>query len=269
MSVFAKQDYPVKWISVGEISVLWANTQRPLKKRKVEKIVEEFNPDAFGVLTVTMPNGHGIYHAIDGQHRKEAVQEMWGLDEKVPCLVLNAREPKEAAQIWRTMNGGRTKPGALEDFQVAVAAGEPTQTEINDLVRSLGYRIDLQGHDGNIAAVGALLYVYRRHGIDVLRDTLLTIQATWGKALDSVQQSIIAGFADMLARHGKQVDRKRLVDRVAKKYTPASLIGAARSGRGVLGGSLPQNVTRAIVVCYNQGLSPERRLDEGSVLGGG
>lgn len=262
MSVFQKKDYPVKWVQVGDLSVVWEDAQRGLNKRKVGRIVDDFDPDAFGVLVVTLPNGNGIYHVIDGQHRAAAVKQMWGLHENVPCLVLNAKDPKEAAVIWRKINGDRSKPQAIEDFRVAVRAGEPDQTAVNDMVRGLGYRIGFDSTDGTISAISELLSIYRRYGPVTLKDALLVIQGTWGRTRDSVHQGIIAGYANTLAKHGKNIDRKRLVDRVAKQYTPARLLGAAKSAREVFRGTVSGNVSRVLVSTYNHGLGLDKRIEE-------
>lgn len=262
MSVFLKQDYPVKWVRVGDLSIVWAQAQRGLNERKVDGMVKEFDPDAFGVLVTTLPNGNGVHHVIDGQHRAETIRRMYGLSEMVPCQVLNAKGPQEAAAIWRKINGARTKPHILDDFRVAVTAGEPAHVEVDALLRGLGYKIAFDSGAGTISAIAACMAIHRQHGAGVLKDALLVIQGTWGKERDSVHNNIVRGYAEMLAKHGKNVDRKRLVDRVAKQYTPARLIGAAKTAREMFRGTITDNVIRVLVNTYNHGLRTELRLEE-------
>lgn len=262
MSAFEKKDYPVKWIPVGHISTIWAQAQRGLNERKIEEIAANFDPDAFGTLVVTLPNGNGMYHAVDGQHRAEIVRRLWGDKENVPCMVVAAKNPAEAADIWLKINDARSKPQPMDRFRVAVTAGHADEVAVDDLIRGLGYRLGMSGEDGTISAVGAAVTVYRKHGAAVLKDALLVIQGTWGKSRDSVHQNILQGYADALAKHGKNIDRKRLVDRVAKQYTPARLIGAAKTAREMFRGTVTSNVSRVLVNTYNHGLRPELRLEE-------
>lgn len=257
-----RDDYAVKWIPVGELSVLWAQSQRPISERKVKDIMDSPDPDALGVLTVTLPNGKGVHHIIDGQHRAEAFRRLWGDKEKLPCLILPSKSPKEAAHIWRLVNGKRTKPGALEAFRVGVTAGYENETVVDDLMEELGYRIETGKSDGSISCVGALLSIQRKHGTETLRRALLLIQATWGTDRDSVHSAIVQGFAHMVATHHGVLDPKRMADRVSKKFTPARFIGAARQARGFNGGALPAGVASVLTKAYNNGLAPERRLPE-------
>ena len=251
-----------QWIPVGQLNVVYTESQRGLNLRKVEQMASGFDPDAFGNLVVTLPNGDGIYHIIDGQHRAEVVRRLWGLHESVPCIVLNAKDPAEAADIWLKINTLRSKPQSLDRFRVAVAAGHPDEVAVDDLLRHMGYTVGMSGTDGMLSAVGACLDVYRKQGFEVLKDAFLVIQGTWGKQRDSVHESIIKGYGSLLGQHGSSIDRKRLVDRVAKQYTPARLIGAAKTAREMFRGTVPSNVTRVLVNTYNHGLRTEQRIEE-------
>lgn len=262
MSTFPRKDYPVKWIPVGMISVVWIESQRPLNEWSVKKIADDFDPDAFGVITVSQPDKKGVHHCIDGQTRKTAVERLWGDKEMVPCLMLPTKDPAEAAEIWLKMNTGRNKPDALPSFLVAVTAGRETETATNKIIHQAGYKLGMEKADGTISAVSACLQVYRKHGEDVLADTFRTIQATWGRSRDSVQGAFIQGFAELVAKHNGALDRKRLAERIAKKYTPARFLGAARQARDFNGGSMATGVAGVLVKTYNVGLAAEKRLPE-------
>jgi hypothetical protein len=261
MTVMPKSSYEVKWIPVGSLSVLWASAQRGLTQSKVEKIKEGFDPDAIGVLAVTMPNGKGVYHVIDGQHRRQAVLELWGDSQRVPCTILPGRTEKEAAHIWSLMNGDRTMPTAIDKFRVAVTAGYADEVAVNNIIRDFGYKISGGFEDGYLSAVAACLAIYRKRGPEALSWTLDTIQQTWGKSRDGVHAATLRGYADLLAAH-PSVDQARLVTKVAKQYTPARLIGAARTAHDMFKGTLGANVVRILVQTYNHKLKTGARLGE-------
>lgn len=260
MSVMPKGEYPVKWIPVSQLSVVWSQSQRTINERRVKQIVETFDPDLLGVLTVTLPNGNGIYHVIDGQHRREAIRRLWGDHEMVPCTVLQSKGPEGAAHVWLGVNGGRTKPGALESFRVGVTAGYEAETAVNKLLLKLGYRIGLGSEDGMISAVSTCMAIYRKHGAAILEAALRTIQGTWGKTRDSVQGDIITGHAVLIASFAKHVDHERLNQKIAKKYTPARFLGAARQAKDFQGGTLAAGALGVLLNTYNAGLAVEKRL---------
>jgi len=262
MTQFPKQDYPIKWVRVRDLSVVWSQAQRTLNERRVKSIMDAFDTDAFGALTTTLPNGHGIHHVIDGQHRAEAIRRMWGDGEMVPCIVLPKTSPQQAADIWLKMNGARAKPGALDSFLVAVYAKRPEESAVYDLLTGMGYRVGLGGEDGTVSAVSTCMAISRKAGIDVLRESLLVIQGTWGRARDSVHQITLGGYAEVVAAHNADLDRKRLVSRVSKKYTAARFIGAARQAREFHGGTVALGAKHVLVTTYNTGLAADKRLDE-------
>lgn len=262
MSTFPKKDYPVKWLPVGILRVVWPEAQRPEHDVNAKKIAEDFDPDVFGVLTVAGPMEDGMYHIIDGQTRWLAVRQMWGEKELVPCTVLNVTEPAVAAEIFLRINGGRTKPQALDNFRVGVTAGREAETAVNHIIKARGYRLGWDSTDGALSAVTACLQIYRKHGPEVLDDALRTIQATWGKARDSVHQNVIQGFAELVAEHNGSIDRKRLADKLSKKFTPARFIGAARQAKDFQGGTLTAAARSVLIKTYNSGLAADRHLPE-------
>src|SRR6185312_12773170 len=147
---FVKSAHQTQWIPVKNLSIVWAKAQREFNERHADRIASDFDPDLFDDLVVTLPNGNGIYHVVDGQHRKAAVQKLYGEDEKVPFRVVNASDPARAAAIFDKINTGRRKPNSVELFNVRVAAGYETEVAINRIVTYLGYRIAHSVEDNTI-----------------------------------------------------------------------------------------------------------------------
>lgn len=261
MTNFSRQDHTTKWLPIKEISVIWQQSQRNLDERKAKAIADAFDPEVFGVVTVCQANGAGVYHCIDGQHRVAAVRMALGENQAVPCNVISASDPKRAAQIFNVMNGSRSKPQAVDMFKVRVTAGEETEVAVNRTLNALGYRVAISSEDGTIRAVQTCCAVYRRFGVDVLRDAISTIKDTWGRSADAVDGHIINGFAEFLAEHGDKIDRKSLATKMARAYTPGRLIGAAKAGREMFKGRMGETISRLIMKTYDVGRR-QGRLDE-------
>lgn len=254
MSTIPKASHGTKWIAIKDLSVIWTQSQRALNEKEAMRINAEFDPDLFGVITVCLPNGKGVYHVGDGQTRVHAVR-LWGDEnQQVPCNVLDVKHPARAADVFIRMNTGRVGVHMIERFKVSVTAGYENETAVNTIITALGYRVGSDMRDGSVRAVGACVSVYKRHGSAIFKDTLQVIQATFGRAAESMDGAIIQGYAAFVAKYGDQADKHRLIKRVQKRLTPGRLIAGAKNGREIFGGNTAANVCRVLVATYNHGL---------------
>jgi len=249
-----------EWLQVKQLSVIWIQAQRPLRERDAQVIAANFDPDMFGELVVTLPNGKGIYHIIDGQHRKRGVEILWGPDERVPCKVVDAADPARAAEIWAQINGNRRNPSPVERFLVMVTAKDETCVNVNKIVLGNGYYVSSAKTEKSISCVQALVGVYTSNGATVLDQTLKIILATWGRDPNAVIAPLIRGYAELIAEYGRRIDWKRLRERIAKQFTPGQLMGSARTGREMDGGSISQAVRKLLITHYNRGLRAASHL---------
>src|SRR5262245_65889316 len=106
----------IEWIPVKQLSVIWVQAQRPYRSNRAQKIADNFDPDKFDPIRVTLPNGNGEYHIVDGQHRKSGVEICFGSDQRAPCIVLDAEDPAEAARLFRGINGTRWGIDPISNF---------------------------------------------------------------------------------------------------------------------------------------------------------
>lgn len=259
MKLFPQTQYPVRWIPVSECEVVHAAAQRGVNERNVKRIAEEFNPDHFGVIVVAKKNGVNRYHIIDGQHRVAALKLMGYTDQLVPAIVREIHSAKDAAEAFGGLNSAM-KPGAVDKFKVAVTAGHPAESEVNLLLKSLGFYVGFGAAPNTVAAVSALMSVYNAHGIKVLKGALETIRATWPGERDAVSGAIIQGYGELLGRHAHEIDNRRLLSTVAKKTTAANLLGAAKVSRSTFGGRIYENVVRVVASHYNTGIRGSGRI---------
>lgn len=258
MSAFQRSTHSLKWIPVKNISVVWAQAQRPYDPRQAKRIAAEFDPDCFGTIKLTMPDDAGMHHCVDGQHRVGAVRDLFGPEECVPCLVAQTRSPERAAVIFSRMNNGRTKPSALHRFRVDVTSNDPTAVAIEQIIARVGFHVGSAKTSGCIRSIGACCSVYRRLGADALETTLLTIRSHWGMDPDGVDGMIIAGYAAFLATYGDRIDAKRLSTRMQKDWTAARLCGAIRNLRQMFKTPADKAASELMVNCYDAGLRSGR-----------
>lgn len=249
----------IEWISTDSLSVVWQQSQRSLDERFAKNIADNFDPEMFGTLAVTLPNGKGIYHLIDGQHRKRGVEIAFGKGQKVPCQIFQTTDPRRAAELFDEINSNRKTQQPLDFFKVRVTAGLPDYVHIAKIVRDNGYYVGRKG-DKCVSCVGALLAVYRAYGPETLDATLKVIQAAWGMDHNAVVASIVRGFGMFMSEFRTKANWQRLHESVAKRFTPGRFLGAAKAGRELAGGSVALAVRDLLVQTYNKGLPKAKVL---------
>jgi hypothetical protein len=252
-----KQSHTTQWLTVGSLDVRWVEAQRAFDPRWAKHIMDEFDPDMFGVLTVSIANGEGSYHVVDGQHRRWAINELYGPDEKVPCTIVQADTPAKAASIFNKMNTHRKSVDRLTTFNVRVVAEEPAETAVNRVIRECGLRAAAQMDGSSVRAVGTCMDIHRKHGETVLRDTLRLVKATWGDTASALDGIVLRGFSEMLVKH-PTMNHQRAVEMMGKHYTPERLIGAAKTARETFGGTMATNMVRVFETVYNRGRKKDR-----------
>lgn len=258
---FDRKTHKIEWIPVGKISVIWAQAQRPLNEKHAREIADNFDPEMFGTLSVTLPNGDGIFHAIDGRHRKTAVEMMgWGPDQKVPCEVFHASDPARAAKLFDKINSARKTPQPIDLFKVRVTAGDEAEVAVNKIVIVNGLRVASSQTERSISCVAALVAVYRSCGGEVLDETLKIVLATWGPDRHALVAPIIRGYAEFVAEHRNHFQVVRLRDNIAKKFTPGRFVGAAKTAREIEGSSVAIAVKHLLEIHYNKGLKAAHQL---------
>jgi len=240
----------IRWIPASELEVVHVEAQRPLNEKHVSTIIENFDPDAFGVVVVAEKNGTGTHHIIDGQHRVTALKRMGWADQTVPCLVKPTHDIVSEARMFDRLNTKRD-PQAIDRFRVRVTAGYPVESAIAAIIEKHGMTLGLDPSPKHFAAVAAALQITNRHGLDCFDDALGTLRAVWPDDRNALHGSLVQGVAIVLAR-GANVERLRGV--LAKASGPLTLIGYAKSARDVHRGTVPQNVARVICQRYNVGL---------------
>lgn len=253
----------IHWIPVGKISVLWVNAQRKFDPAWASQLAEKFDPDALDPLLVTKPNGQGIYHCVDGQHRRAAVENMWGPKEKVPCLISEASTPARAAKLFVQKNAGRKAVSTLSLFKVRVTAGDEPEVSIDKLVRKLGYIVEAADRDKSLTAVAALKAVYQTHGPKPLDAALRLLQGTFGMDPEATSGPLIRGYGRFMAEHGDKANWQRLKEVVAKRYKMASqFLANARINKVQTGLAVADAVYEILFNLYNKGLKGPQALKQ-------
>lgn len=256
MSNAKQRSREITWIPCKNLSVVWAEAQRPLLASHAQNIADNFDPDLFGVLAVTKPNGAGVYHIIDGHHRKVGLEAKYGPNEMAPCQVFDAEDPARAAQIFDSINSHRKNPQPIDLFRVRVTAGEELQNDINRIVLKAGYVVGQRAVNA-LTCVSSLQAVHQSYGPVILEAALRLIRKTWGDDNSAVSGHIVRGLGMFLSEF-RHIDFEVLSRALASKYTPARFIGAARASKEINGGNMATAVKDLAIRAYNSAVRGEK-----------
>lgn len=246
-------------IKVDELRVD-PDTQRSLRPSWRDQLARNFDPNKVGILHVS-PNGSG-YRIMDGQHRAEAMKSLGLGDERVRCLVYTGLSKQDEASIFLGLNNQKSVR-AYDKFRVRVTEGDPTATEIMEVLSDVGLTLSDQKNDGSVRAVNQLENIFTGRTLKLkdgpyphhLRWTLAILRDAWGYDSNAFDGPIIEGLGAVILRFGDQVDR----DRFGKKLAgfpggSRGLLAKSRAWKDVKGVTLKNAMAEILVELYNNQL---------------
>jgi len=246
----------------ADLLIVDAYVQRRLDPKRVTKMAREFDPRLLRTLVVNKRNERD-HHVIDGQHRRAAMIEAGFGGYRVYCETYTGLTREQEAQAFINHNALTTKPNAVDTFRLRRLAGDPVAVEIGDVVDDFGLKIAFGKQVDQIPAVGALEWVHKRGGADLLRQTLLLLMRTWPNNRDAWDGTLVRGVATLLERHNGQLDREAFANKLAKDTTPAVVVGQARVLREATRRAFHLSTVEVLVGIYNKGRGGSSRIEAG------
>jgi hypothetical protein len=235
-----------------------------IDKKRVDKIVAEFDARALGVLAVS-DRGDGTYHVMDGGHRWSAVSAL-GRDIKLECKVYTGLARADEALMFRLLNNSRAVQ-AIDKFRVRVVENDPVAVKINDVLHRYGWKVQQSKENGSFAAVAAIEAVYRGNkagktdNIGVVETLVNVITEAWGFDADGMRREIVSGIGAVLLRHDS-IDLAKLTAELAQFPGGAlRLVGSARGLRDARGGRLSDAMAEKIIILMNKNRRTNRLPD--------
>jgi uncharacterized protein DUF6551 len=264
--------YKIEYIPLKNLCVVWVSAQRPYDEKWAKSIADDFDPDKFDPIVVTLPNGNGIYHIIEGQHRRNALQmyagkvdNTSGENELAPCRVVDEADPARAAEIFLGINSGRKAIKPVAEFKVAVTAEREAETQINKVLHRLGYQVSSAKSPFNVSAVSALKMIYNRHGIATVERTVRTLNLLWNGDPTAVSSPLLRGFAIFANEFYSHVNMRRLQSQIGVRFTPFKFTEAAKARKQNTMEKLDEAISELLIREYNRGLKDGARLHHKSI----
>lgn len=218
----------------------------------VASIVENFDPNLLGVLSVATDDGR--YYVWDGQARLSALRVL-GV-EKVWCQIGDLSQTEQAALFAQQTHRRSLHP--LQRHRAALVAGDKEATVINDIVQEAGLETSRAG----IQAVQSLYWIYRRGGPTLLGDTLTIAAACWQDSPQGFSDRILKGLGVFLERFpAYQVDRDDIRKTFANVSPDVILGKASRAARTPAGSNNYMEVARCLTEAFNRAANRKLRFE--------
>jgi Family of unknown function (DUF6551) len=256
----AREETKEVFVAVKNISVIWRQSQRKYNETWAKKIAADFDTDKFDPPVITLPNGQGHYHCVEGQHRVGAVRIAFGENEVLRCRQVNASDPARAAEIFLGINSGRKPVKPVEQFLVAVTAKREPQVTINRLINRMNYRVSAAKSDYCISAVNSLIKIHTRQGMDVLTATLMMLDKSWHGDATAFQGDILMGYAVFINEFGPHMSTTRLIEIIPQVFTPNQLLTSGKFYAEQHKVTLVEGMSEVLRSKYNRGLKDKDKL---------
>lgn len=238
----------VRILRVGTIKVD-AEIQRYLDRPRAQRIADDYDPDAVGIITVS-ERADGIY-VVDGQHRVAGVVLARGENTPIQARVMTGLSRAEEARLFRRLNTTK-KPLAFDLFRSRLVEEDKKALAIQDIYTRHGWVLGF-GTTTGIAAVAAMERVYDKEPL-ALDKALYVATKAWGYARESVDGRVIEGLGLFFWRHGDTAVVDDLIGKLAT-HTGGSLgvIGRANTIRELTRKPLPRSMATYLTDLYNKG----------------
>jgi len=185
--------------------------QRITNDDQVEKIIESFDENRIGTLTVSLRDGN--YYIVDGLHRSIALRAL-GYTHALCVLLTGLTYEKESA-LFRGQDKNKRRISSFADFKAGLEEKDEMCIKINAIVKANGFQIGSGNSFYQIGSIHALTTIAEDYGYDVLDNTLLLIAHTWSGFKKASGREFLLGIAEFVNRYGICEFSERLKEKYA------------------------------------------------------
>lgn len=201
---------PIKYSQLAK-----ADYNRKISRKKVERIINNFNEKEVRPVVVSWRNGK--YYIIDGQHTALAIYEMSGNNKDVIiwCDVYENLSYTEEARLFVLMNTDGTSINKNEVIHGNLCGEDPYTKEFNEIILNSGLHIG-QGVNG-IRTPSTSYEIFEKdklNGTNNLQRIMKLIASTWPNTENASQAVIIKGLNILIQNHANKLIDQRFIDRL-------------------------------------------------------
>lgn len=248
-----KLDYQINKLPIRVLKV--DSYQKKLRSNVIDKIVNEYDPIAFGLIHVSLRDD-GTYWVFDGQHRTEAAKIM-GFTH-LDCLVFTGLTFEQESRGFLGHHNV-SKPTKIEEHNGRLLSGDFVAKDIEMVANELNLRIVAGGMKNTVQSVTTLYQIYNKNGRKILSDVLRIVRDGFEDVERPYKVHVLKAIRDMLVEYGSHLDKKWLIKKL-KQEKFNELNKKADAFIEVYNFNKVEGMKMAITQCYNHRKSEHLKL---------
>ena len=237
-----------------------AKYNRPINKKKVDRIVENFREDEVRPVIVSR-HKDGSITILDGQHTAKALSIIYGNDCLVWCDIREGLSYEEEANLFVRLNTDSRLLGKPDEIRGRIESGEDDAVMFQKHVELAGYT--LFGGSNPLTSISTAYKIYseKNCGGAFLTNLLSTVSLIWPDDSNATNALILKGIRNLLVFNKDQnIDRGNLIKKMRKKK-PLQLIAEGRNNqKTMINTNSAKGIYMAILTTYNARLSADKKL---------
>ena len=246
-------DYQIVRLPIGILKV--DSYQKKLRRKVIDKIVENFDPIALGLIHVSLRDD-GTYWVFNGQHRIEALKIRG--ENYVDCLVFTGLTFEQEASGF-VGHHNVSKPTKIEEHNGRLLSGDFVAKDIEMVANELNLRIVAGGMKNTVQSITTLYQIYNENGRKILSDVLRVVRDGFEDVERPYKVHVLKAIRDMLVEYGSHLDKKWLIKKLnQEKFN--ELNKKADAFIEVYNFNKVEGMKMAITQCYNHRKSERLKL---------
>jgi Family of unknown function (DUF6551) len=223
--------------------------QGPLQKKRVEKLLKEWDDDLGYTDIYVSLRSNGTYWIIDGQHRVATMMDAGMGAYEIEVNLFEGLSLQEEARLHKRLNEVRSRT-LYEKFNSAVVGKMHPEYDINKVVEDSGWKISRSRGPGCINAIAAARWIFLQYGADALALVLRTVERSWQRDDGSVEAPILLGIARFYANNSVRIDD--LVPKLQSSCSPVRLVTRIKERKAIDGESIAEAGEQVVLSIYRK-----------------
>lgn len=190
--------------------------QRPVRERKLTKLMQEWDPSLLDPLVVSYRDG--CFYLVDGQHRVILLRRKFNGDVTVPCKLYHGMTYQQEAELCYKLDKSREHLSMAQATNALMEAGtDPEIMAIQRLLEANGFTWALDkdvAGDYEITAVSAVFRAYRLLGGAAFDRMLRLMAGAWNGAPSTLRAGFLSGMALFLKTYDTELTDQTAIKRL-------------------------------------------------------
>jgi len=195
--------------------IIPAEYQRKLNPKRVERIVDTFDPNIVNEPKVSQRNG--LYYVFDGQHTIAALKVLHnGSDFPILCKVYRGLTPEKEAALFSQQTGASAPLTANARHRAKVFSGDAEAIAFQQATEAAGLYLgcDQSGGHYRLNCIRTAFHEYQRLDTELYMEGLHILLTAWDGKPGSLLADMVKGMMGFVELYYGEYDRGKLIDRL-------------------------------------------------------